>query len=70
MASKAPTQVMRMTRRYGNTVYTVNAFCSESSGYTFEEKLLELIRDTSSDQTTATNRTKEHNTAESIAAVG
>ena len=42
MANTTP--VMRMTKRYGKTTYVVNAFCSESSGCTFEDKLLELIR--------------------------
>ena len=42
MANTTP--VMRMTKRYGKTTYIVNAFCSESSGCTFEDKLLELIR--------------------------
>ena len=42
MANTTP--VMRMTKRYGNTTYIVNAFCIESSGCTFEDKLLELIR--------------------------
>lgn len=44
MASETPTQVMSMTKRYGNTVFTINAFCSENGTSTFEEKLLELIR--------------------------
>lgn len=42
MANTTP--VMRMTKRYGKTTYIVNAFCNESSGCTFEDKLLELIR--------------------------
>ena len=42
MANTTP--VMRMTKYYGKTTYVVNAFCSESSGCTFEDKLLELIR--------------------------
>ncbi|NLM78253.1 MAG: hypothetical protein GX173_09225 [Ruminococcaceae bacterium] len=42
MANTTP--VMRMTKRYGKTTYIVNAFCSESSVCTFEDKLLELIR--------------------------
>ena len=42
MANTTP--VMRMTKRYGKTTYIVNAFCNESSGCNFEDKLLELIR--------------------------
>ena len=42
MASTTP--VMRMTKRYGKTTYIINAFCNENSGCTFEDKLLELIR--------------------------
>lgn len=42
MANTTP--VMRMTKRYGKTTYIVNAFCNENSGCTFEDKLLELIR--------------------------
>lgn len=42
MARKTP--IMEMTRRYGHTVYNVNAFCNPDSNVTYEEKLLTLIK--------------------------
>lgn len=60
MASNTP--VMVMTRRYGSTSYTVNAFFNESSGISFEEKLLELIRnDTDHEGTADTKGAEAHN---------
>ena len=41
------TQVIHMTKRYGNTLYCVNALCPTDGTGTFEEKLLELIRNES-----------------------
>ena len=41
------TQVIHMTKRYGNTLYSVNTFCPTDGAGTFEEKLLELIRNES-----------------------
>ena len=38
------TQVMKMTRRYGRTVYEVTAYCSPDSKATYEDRLLQLIR--------------------------
>ena len=35
---------MEMTRRYGHTVYNVNAYCNPDSNVTYEEKLLTLIK--------------------------
>ena len=41
------TQVIHMTKRYGNTLYSVNALCPAEGVGTFEEKLLQLIRNES-----------------------
>ena len=38
------TPVMKMTRRYGRTVYKVAAYCSPDSKATYEDRLLQLIR--------------------------
>ena len=38
------TPVMKMTRRYGRTVYEVAAYCSPDSKATYEDRLLQLIR--------------------------
>ena len=38
MANTTP--VIHMTKRYGNTLYSVNAFCPTDGAGTFEEKLL------------------------------
>ena len=40
------TPVMKMTRRYGRTVYEVAAYCSPDSKATYEDRLLQLIRHT------------------------
>ena len=45
MANTTP--VIHMTKRYGNTLYSVNALCPAEGAGTFEEKLLELIRNES-----------------------
>lgn len=42
MAKKTP--IMEMTRRYGHTVYNVNAYCNPDSNVTYEETLLTLIK--------------------------
>ena len=44
------TQVIHMTKRHGNTLYSVNALCPTDGTGTFEEKLLELIRNESEHQ--------------------
>ena len=38
------TPVMKMTRRYGRTVYEVAAYCSPDSKATYEERLLQLLQ--------------------------
>lgn len=38
------TPVMKITRRYGRTVYEVAAYCSPDSKATYEERLLQLIQ--------------------------
>ena len=38
------TPVMKMTRRYGRTVYEVAAYCSPDSKATYEDRLLQLIQ--------------------------
>ena len=38
------TLVMKMTRRYGRTVYEVAAYCSPDSKATYEDRLLQLIQ--------------------------
>ena len=35
---------MKMTRRYGRTVYEVAAYCSPDSKATYEDRLLQLIQ--------------------------
>lgn len=42
MAKKTP--MMEMTRRYGHTVYQISAYCDPDSKYTYEDRLLTLIR--------------------------
>lgn len=42
MAQNTP--VMKMTRRYGRTVYQVAAYGSPDSKATYEDRLLQLIR--------------------------
>lgn len=42
MAQNTP--IMKMTRRYGRTVYEVAAYCSPDSKATYEDRLLQLIR--------------------------
>lgn len=42
MAQNTP--VMKMTRRYGRTVYEVAAYCSPDSKATYEDRLLQLIQ--------------------------
>ena len=42
MAQNTP--VMKMTHRYGRTVYEVAAYCSPDSKATYEDRLLQLIR--------------------------
>ena len=42
MAQNTP--VMKMTRRYGRTVYEVAAYCSPNCKATYEDRLLQLIR--------------------------
>lgn len=37
-------KVLSFTKRYGNTVYTVNAYCPEEGTHTFEDRLLHLIK--------------------------
>ena len=61
MANTTP--VMRMTKRYGKTTYIVNAFCNESSGCTFEDKLLELIRNDMNHAGDASADMANHNAA-------
>ena len=61
MANTTP--VMRMTKHYGKTIYVVNAFCSESSGCTFEDKLLELIRNDMNHAGDASADMADHNAA-------
>ena len=62
MANTTP--VIHMTKRYGNTLYSVNVLCPADGAGTFEEKLLELIRNESdhrdSDQK---HETEEHSVA-------
>ena len=41
MAQNTP--IMKMTRRYGRTVYEVAAYCSPDSKATYEDRLLQLI---------------------------
>ncbi len=41
MAKNTP--MMKMTRRYGHTVYSISAYSNPNSGSTYEEKLLQLI---------------------------
>ena len=38
------TPVMKMTRRYGRTVYEVAAYCSPDSKATYEDRLLQQIQ--------------------------
>ena len=38
------TPVMKMTRRFGRTVYEVAAYCSPDSKATYEERLLQLLQ--------------------------
>ena len=38
------TPVMKMTRRYGRTVYEVAAYCSPDSKATYEDRLLQLVQ--------------------------
>ena len=57
------TPVMRMTKRYGKTTYIVNAFCNESSGCTFEDKLLELIQNDMNQVGDASADMENHNAA-------
>ena len=38
------TPVMKMTRRYGRTVYEVAAYCSPDSKATYEDRLLQLLQ--------------------------
>ena len=38
------TPMMEMTRRYGHTVYTINAYGSSDTSNTYEDRLLHLIR--------------------------
>ena len=61
MASTTP--VMRMTKHYGKTTYVVNAFCSENGGCTFEDKLLELIRNDMNHAGDASTDMDVHNAA-------
>ena len=42
MTKTAP--IMEVTRRYGHTVYTISAFGSPESAYTYEDRLLNLIQ--------------------------
>ena len=42
MAQNTP--VMKMTRRYGRTLYEVAAYCSPDSKATYEDRLLQLIQ--------------------------
>ena len=42
MAQNTP--VMKMTRRYGRTVYEVAAYCSPDSKATYEDRLLQLLQ--------------------------
>ena len=48
MAQNTP--VMKMTRRYGRTVYEVVAYCSPDSKATYEDRLLHLIRHAAKDE--------------------
>lgn len=41
MAKNTP--MMKMTRRYGHTVYNICAYSNPDSSSTYEEKLLQLI---------------------------
>ena len=36
--------LMKMTRRYGHTVYEVAAYCSPDSKATYKDRLLQLIQ--------------------------
>ena len=38
------TPMKEMTRRYGHTVYTINAYGSSDTSNTYEDRLLHLIR--------------------------
>lgn len=38
------TPMIEMTRRYGHTVYTINAYGSSDTSDTYEDRLLHLIR--------------------------
>ena len=42
MAQNTP--VMKMTRRYGRTLYEVAAYCSPDSKATYEDRLLQMIQ--------------------------
>ena len=48
MAQNTP--VMKMTRRYGRTVYEVAAYYSTDSKATYEDRLLQLIRHTAKEE--------------------
>lgn len=48
MAQNTP--VMKMTRRYGRTVYEVAAYCSPDSKATYEDRLLQLICHTAKEE--------------------
>ena len=37
-------KMLSLTTRYGNTVYTVNAYCPEEETHTFADRLLHLIK--------------------------
>lgn len=38
------TPLMKMTRRYGHTVYTISAYGNPDSAHTYEDRLLNLIQ--------------------------
>ncbi|MGN0774977.1 MAG: hypothetical protein ACI4MP_14425 [Candidatus Ventricola sp.] len=54
MAQNTP--VMKMTRRYGHTVYEVAAYCNPDSKATYEDRLLQLIRHAAKDESVSVSR--------------
>ena len=39
-----PKLITKMTQHYGNTVYNISVYDSPDCGYTYEDRLLQLIR--------------------------
>ena len=50
------TPVMKMTRRYGRTVYEVAAYYSPDSKATYEDRLLQLIRHAAKEESVSVSR--------------